>query len=147
MKRYFEDFFWKRNTAHEMDKKGIMQMCGSKPNAIPFRKIAREFKVIDELTYPILIPYQQEGEQAIEELKKCRFHKQHPGYVNRELRKTLQRYTVQLRERVLRELYGVLDDVFEDGQFFVLTNPDIYTEHVGLNPENPVFMEIENTII
>lgn len=147
VKNYFEQFFWKRNTAHEMDKKKIMQMCRNNPNAIPFRDITQQFKVIDEWTYPILIPYQQEGEQAIEELRKCRFHVQYPGYVNKELRKTLQRYTVQLRERVFRELYGVLEDIFDDGQFFVLTNPDIYTEHVGLNPENPTFMEIESVII
>lgn len=150
VKRYFEDFFWKRSKSQAkdgLDRKDIMQMSRSKPNAIPFRDIAREFKVIDEKTYSILIPYQQSGKQAIEELERCRFHKEHPGYVNRELRKTLQRYTVQLHERVFRELCGVLEDVFDDGQFFVLTNTDIYTEHVGLNPENPTFMEVEGLII
>ncbi|MCP4371873.1 MAG: CRISPR-associated helicase Cas3' [Deltaproteobacteria bacterium] len=147
VKRYFEDFFWKQNNAHEMDKKEIMQMCKRPPDAIPFREIAAAFKIIDEPTRSIIIPYQKTGEQVIEKLKKCRFHAKHPGYVNRELRKKLQRYTVQLRERVFRELYGVLDDVFQDEKFFVLINEDIYTENVGLNPENPVFMEVESLII
>ncbi|MBD3305297.1 CRISPR-associated helicase Cas3' [candidate division KSB3 bacterium] len=152
VKRYFEDFFWKRSKSSSvdgLDKKGIMQMCRSNPKAIPFKDIAQQFKVIDERTYAILIPYQHEGKQAINELEKCRFHKEHPGYVNRELRKTLQRYTVQLRERVFREFRqsAVIEDVFGDEQFFVLLNKDIYTENVGLNPENPVFMEVESLII
>jgi CRISPR-associated endonuclease/helicase Cas3 len=147
VKRYFEDLFWKLDKAHGMDKREIMAMCKRRPNAIPFREIAQKSKVIDEPTRSVLIPYQSDGRRAIDALKACRFHVKYPGYVNRELRKTLQRYAVQLRERVFQELSGVLDDVFEDGQFFVLANPDIYTEQVGLNPDNPVFMKVESSII
>ncbi len=40
-----------------------------------------------------------------------------------------------------RRIYqlGESDNVFEDEQFFVLTNEDIYTKNVGLNPENAIF--------
>ncbi len=154
VKDYFGDFFWKQEKEHQMDKKGrngrrIMEMCKSKRNAIPFRDIAQQFKVIDEPTYSILIPYQKGGKRAIEELEKCRFHTKHPGYVNRELCKTLQRYTVQLRERVFREFrrLTVIDNIFGDEQFWVLINTDIYIENVGLNPDNPVFMEVESSIL
>lgn len=152
VKGYFEHFFWKQNNAHNMDKKGIngrsiMEMCKSKCDEIPFREIAQAFKIIDEPTRSIIVPYGEAGKQAIAELKQCRFHAQYPGYVNRDLRKKLQHCTIELRERVFQELRGVLDDIFDDGQFFVLTNLDIYSDSVGLKPENPVFLEIESSII
>ncbi|PID56163.1 CRISPR-associated helicase/endonuclease Cas3 [candidate division KSB3 bacterium] len=152
VERYFNDFFWKRSHSASrdgLDRKDIMQMCKVDPKHIPFRDIAREFKIIDEPTYSILIPYRAEGKQVIAELEKCRFHTEQPGYVNQQLRKTLQRYTVQLRECVFREFrqLSVIEDIFDDEQFWVLRNSDVYTENIGLHPENPVFMKIESLII
>ncbi|GAK53081.1 CRISPR-associated helicase Cas3 [Candidatus Moduliflexus flocculans] len=145
--RYFEDFFWKQQNAHQMDQKKIMQLCSSRPDEIPFREIAQAFKMIDEPTRPILVPYGKEGKRVIEELKQCQFHATYPGYVNRELRKRLQQYTVNLYERIFQEISGELFDVFGDGQFCVLLNMDIYDEAVGLKPENPTFMNFESSYI
>lgn len=142
--RYFEDFFWKQSNAHQMDKKKIMQMCNSRPDEIPFREIAQAFKMIDEPTRPILVPYSEEGANVIEELRKC---VKFPGYVNRELRKQLQQYTVNLYERIFHEISGELFDVFGDGQFCVLLNMDIYDGAVGLKLENPTFMNFESSYI
>lgn len=146
IKEYFEDFFWKRSFTqqaanHGLDKKGIMTMCNNRLDEIPFREIAQAFKIIDEPMRPILVPYDEDGKQAIAALNACA---KYSGHVGRELRKTLQHYAVNLYERDLCELQRVLDDVFQDGQFLVLTNMDIYDNTVGLKPENPTFMRFES---
>ncbi len=146
IKEYFEDFFWKRSFTqqaanHGLDKKGIMTMCNNRPDEIPFREIAQAFKIIDEPMRPILVSYDEDGKQAIAALNACA---KYSGHVSRELRKTLQHYAVNLYEHDLCELHRVLDDVFQDGQFLVLTNMDIYDNAVGLKPENPTFMRFES---
>ena len=118
-----------------------MTMCNNRLDEIPFREIAQAFKIIDEPMRPILVPYDEDGKQAIAALNACA---KYSGHVGRELRKTLQHYAVNLYERDLCELQRVLDDVFQDGQFLVLTNMDIYDNTVGLKPENPTFMRFES---
>jgi len=133
---YFRDFYGKQNYAHNMDKKNIMDLCTMRSDAIPFAQITREFSFISEKTIPIVVPYGEDGEKAISGLRRC-----FKGLVPRDLRRQIQRYLVNLRERPFMELYqaGVLEDVFEDGQYFVLLNSDIYNTGVGLNPDNPEF--------
>ncbi len=141
---YFNDFFWKRSLGNGLDKKGIMQMCRANPDAIPFREIAKAFSIIDEPTRTIIVPYGMRGIQLIEELRDS-FNGMVPG----RLRKEAQRYGVQLREKLFDELYkaGVIEDLFRDGQYLVLTNGDIYDDGVGLKSDNPVFMAVESQII
>ncbi len=144
VENYFNDFYSKQYSAHRMDKKGIMDSCNSRPDAIPFAQISRNFALITDRTIPLLVPYENEGERSIEELRNC-----YDGLVPRPLRRILQRYLVNLREYVFAELYkaGVIEDIFKDGQYFVLLNKDIYDPAVGLNTEKPEFIKSESLII
>lgn len=138
---YFNDYYWKKP---EMDKKQILDLCETMPNAIPFREISKQFKIIEEPTYSIIVPFKKSGKELIEKLRKCRF-----SFVPINLRRESQQYIVSIREKPFFAFKrtGVLEDLFGDGQYMVLINPDIYDKHVGLKSDNPSFFEAESLII
>lgn len=144
VKAYFYDFYSKEKHAHQFDKKSILDMCNSSPDAIPFKQIAREFSLIEEKDFPIIVPFDKTASDIIESLRKS-----YNGFVSRELRRRIQRISVRLREKPFLALCkaGVIEDVFGDGRFFLLTNKDIYEKNVGLMPDIPAFHEIESLII
>ncbi|HGY55358.1 MAG TPA: CRISPR-associated helicase Cas3' [Caldithrix abyssi] len=141
---YFKDFYNKQYHAHQMDKKHILKACRSTPDAIPFRRISRDFSLINDKTISIIVPYEDGGRETIEKLRNC-----YQGIVPRDLRRETQRYLVNIREHVFASLYkaGVIEDIFQDGQYLVLINPDIYDSKVGLNPDQPEFLQSESLII
>jgi CRISPR-associated endonuclease/helicase Cas3 len=141
IQKYFKEYYNKDNSIIPFDKKGITEMCKERLDAIPFKEISKNFQLIAEVQYPVIVPYGEEGVKLIEQLRKC-----YNGMVNRELRKQLKHFTVQLRERVLISLRASIEDVFKDEQFFVLTNKSIYSDKIGLNPDDPVFRESESNI-
>ena len=143
IKSYFTDFYGKQKLAHGFDKKGIMDMARVPLDAIPFKKISDEFSLIEDITHGIIVPYGKDGEKIIESLRKCQYK-----IVPREIRRVVQRFIVQVHQNIFYSLMhsGVLEDLFEDGQFVVLINPDIYSHQFGLDPKDPTFLEIESTI-
>ena len=142
IEKYFEDFWGKEKYEHKFDKKNIIELCKKQPNAIEFKKISGLFKIISHKSYSLIIPYDEMGQNLVNELENYRY-----SFVPRELRKMLYQYTIQLREREFVNMANVIENVFGDGEFFVLRNLDIYDNFVGLKPENPEFLEIESTII
>ncbi len=140
--KYFEMFYGNEKLAHSFDKKEIISLIGKSPDTIPFKEISRRFKLISQNTFSLIIPYDENGMALIEELKTYRYK-----FVPREIRQALYRYTIQLYENEFIKLANVIENLFEDNQFFILKNLDIYDKFVGLKPENPEFLEIESIII
>jgi len=141
---YFIDFYSKQKLAHGFDKKRIIELDRAPLDAIPFKKIADAFSLIEQNTRAIIVPYGEKGKALVQLLKEC-YNKIVPW----ELRRAVQRFIVQVHQNIFNSLMqsGVLDDLFDDGQFVVLINPDIYSEKVGLKPDDPTFLEIGSTII
>lgn len=142
---YFEDFFWKRTGVHGMDKKNIVDRLNVHPNEIdkiPFKDVAKDFSIINQPTKSIIIPFDQEGELLIERL--------HDKYYfpNRDDYKKAQRISVQVMDRVLDLLVGLgaVVDAKKDGQFYILSNTDIYKKHTGLSTDDPQFIESEKLV-
>lgn len=153
---YFQDFYWKQSNGHNLDKKDIMGMTNVKPqdfDKIPFKDIANAFSIIEEDTRSIIVPYDVEGTTLIEQLRKwadcLQFNKTDEMFLPRDMQKCAQRFSVQLRKKPFEELAstGVLEDLFGDGQYLILTNNDIYKEGVGLVTDKPAYMESESLIL
>lgn len=136
---YFLDYYGKEG--RDFDTNGIMKLCEKRADAIPFREIAEKFKLIEQVQFPLIVPYGDEGKNIRDKLKSC-----YNGFVPHELRRKLQRLTVQLHGYPFRKLRPVLEDIFGDGRYFVLINPDIYDSRVGLKPDIPEFYQIESLI-
>lgn len=142
---YFDDFFWKRTGVHGMDKKNIVDRLNVHPNEIdkiPFKDVAKDFSIINQPTKAIIIPFDHEGELLVERLQDKYY------FPNRDDYKKAQRLSVQVMNKVLDLLVGLgaVVDARRDGQFYILSNTDIYNKHTGLSTDDPQFIESEKLV-
>jgi CRISPR-associated endonuclease/helicase Cas3 len=147
---YFKDFYNKQNSGHKLDKKEIMELMSSPPGQIQFKDMAEKFRIIEEPTQAIIVPYGTAGTEVIKDMRqwaeKVKYCSKDSAFLPRDMQKQAQRFSVQLRKRMFENLAkdGVLEDLFDDGQYWILTNNDIYTENVGLCPNTPEFMNTDS---
>lgn len=135
---YFKNLYWKNED--KLDEKGILSRLsrGVRKLNFPFKKIATDFKIIENNMEPIIIPYNDEAQSIIEKLRYAEFP--------RSLARKAQRYSVQVYPQVLAKLTsaGAIDVINEC--YNVLINEDLYKENVGLDSDEPTFRDIENNI-
>lgn len=115
----------------ELDKERIMAEIKEQEKLLrfPFRSIADKFKLIDENTTAVVIPWDDECRDILSEARWSKF----PGAYARKL----QRYTVQVYEQEFREMlrFGILEDIA--GRFYVLREDVFrsnYSMDMGLMP-------------
>ncbi|MBN1283292.1 MAG: CRISPR-associated helicase Cas3' [Proteobacteria bacterium] len=136
--QYFKHYFWQKGNA--LDAKGILQKLSeqAREGNFPFREVAGLFRMIEDVTTPVIIPYNQIAEDLIQMLK----YIEYPGSVLRRL----QRYAVSLYDPMLRALLvaGSVEQIV-DG-VFVLRNRSLYRDDVGLCPEDPTYHAVEDLI-
>ncbi len=142
---YFDDFFWKRAGIHGMDKKNIVDRLNVHPNEIdkiPFKDVAKDFSIINQPTKAIIIPFEHEGELLVDKLQDKDY------FPNRDDFKKAQRLSVQIMDKVLDLLVGAgaVADAKGDGQFYILSNTDIYSRYTGLSTDDPQFIESEKLV-
>lgn len=142
---YFEDFYWKREGIHGMDKKDIVGRLNVNVNQIdqiPFKDIAKDFSIISQSKKSIIIPYGLDGDALVERLQDPYYFPDKNDY------KEAQRLSVQIMDKVHEILIGMgaVIDAKGDGQFFILSNKDIYNSHTGLFTDDPQFIESEKLV-
>ncbi|MCL5982153.1 MAG: CRISPR-associated helicase Cas3' [Firmicutes bacterium] len=115
----------------ELDKERILAEIREQEKQLrfPFRTVAEKFKLIDDNTNTVVIPWDDTCKKALAEAACCRF----PGSYSREL----QRYGVEVYAKEFNELleYGTLQPVGD--KFFVLKEDVFkkhYSEKTGLQP-------------
>lgn len=109
-----------------LDKKRILQHLNeAKVDAIPFRAVAENFKMIKEDTRSILIAREPEAKLLAEQLRH--------GERSRKLMRSAGRYSVNVYENTYRDLReaGFLDVIEE--KLAVLSDEGKYSEETGLN--------------
>lgn len=98
------------------------------PFLFSFNRVARDFRLIEEHGQPIIVPWGSEGEQLSVDLL-ARGDKP-----DRNLLRRLQRYTVQVPQRIWNQLDHAIELVH--GRYPVLTDTDAYySERTGLAVE------------
>ncbi|NLG83633.1 MAG: CRISPR-associated helicase Cas3' [Firmicutes bacterium] len=109
-----------------LDRYGILKRLAAETEnlAFPFREIAGEFRIIDTVMYPVVVPYDKRCEALLAEVEKSPF----PGRYFRQL----QPYTVQLYPQEIEKLQkdGALRLVAE--QYLVLADYSRYDDRTGL---------------
>lgn len=92
--------------------------------SFPFASIAAEFKIIDETTYPVIVPYDDSVEAVIQRIKN--------GERNRQILRQIQHYTVNVYENVYESLYdsGSIEKL--DEQLALLVDIKKYSKEIGL---------------
>jgi hypothetical protein len=125
---YFEHYYGVQHGRHDLDEHRIVKrLRAAALDEIPFRKIDRDFRLIAKPGYTVIVPYGDEGQQLIAELRACP-----DGVVDVSLLKQIQRYTVQLYPKDFAQIRQWTDDLFGDGQY-VIADPGLYDDAVGLN--------------
>ncbi len=133
---YFRLYFW--DQYHRTDAKAVLDEfhLGRErdlPFLFGFARVAAEFKLIEDTGKPVIVPWGVEGEKLCDELRSA-----WSGVPSMDLVRRLQRYTVQVPERLWRRN---LNQAFElvHGQYAVLVFPDRhYSEWTGLRlPDGP----------
>jgi CRISPR-associated endonuclease/helicase Cas3 len=109
-----------------LDQKKILSSFeeGKKDLAFPFEEVSQSYKLIEENTRDLIVPYDKNAETAIENIRKIGF----PG----ESARKLQGYIVSIYHQEFLELEksGVIETIGE--RFHILVNPRLYDEHIGL---------------
>jgi CRISPR-associated endonuclease/helicase Cas3 len=125
VEQYFRALFWIKGD--KLDKYTIMSKLAEGAHGwIPFRSVADQFKIIDDATKPVVIPWDDHAYGLIERAR-------HAPSITGFARK-LQRYTVAVYPNEWHTLLriGALELVHE--QFPVLASMPLYDARFGLQP-------------
>lgn len=123
-----EDYFNQLYCAEgdNLDKENILGLLdeGLKSLSFQFREISDKFRIIDEDTMSVIIPWDDNCRKILDEVR-C-------GNYSRSLSRRLQPYTVQVYEDEYEKYVnsGLIEDI--DGVFKVLKTMNFYSEDVGL---------------
>lgn len=121
---YFEDLYSLKDP-QEFDCKRILDCFSkSRPTMLDFADAAEKFQVIEDVTVPVIIPYNKEATRLIDELKTT-------PYPSSKLRK-LQPYTVNIYEQEFESLQtkGAIETIADT--YSVLADRNCYNEQTGL---------------
>jgi len=145
VKAYFDELFWQKGEAC-LDTHGILDKgsdCTLNPPPtkelnIRFRSAAEAFRLIPDTMRSLIIPWGEAGDVLVRELR--------IGENTAQVGRRLQRYTVSLprAQFAWMETYGVVDMVH--GQYPVLLNMDLYSDELGLSPDDPTYHQVESLI-
>ncbi len=137
VQRYFELHYWKQTGDNRWDDPRVMD-CFPTPVqrlAFDFRTAADRFRMIEDATKPVFIPYGKEGEKLTEQLR--------TEGPSRWLLRRLQRYTVGVYEQIYNQMVGSDVEELPDG-YAVLINRDIYDEQLGLRVDRLGYQDPES---
>jgi CRISPR-associated endonuclease/helicase Cas3 len=139
VEEYFRILYWLKGD--KLDEYQILADLseGIKSGDYPFRRVDDKFKIIKDGSESIIIPWNKEAENIIDELR----YSEYPASAARKA----QRFTIQVPPRVLYDLLnaGAVERLHD--QYNVLINRDIYREDLGLCPEDPTFHNPDNLIV
>lgn len=151
IQNYFQRHYW--DNVNSTDQKHILDnyprvksindwTIGDLLN-FQFKTIARDFKLIDDYTDPVLIPFGKKGQSLTNQLRQT-FD---PAGIRR-LTRNLQRYTVNIpkEQHVRLQTVGILLPLHED-RFFLLNSTPHYSNQFGLHPEPDLFLSPEHSIL
>lgn len=141
MFRYFSLLYWQKGS-RQLDKPNLMGLLQeSRIESLPLETLAAEFRMIDNVQVPVIIPYDDEAKELLKRLEFA----DHCGGIARKL----QPYLVQVPQRDFTALYNagavaaVKPEKWED-QFMQLVNLDLYDANVGLCCDDPTFLRSEH---
>jgi CRISPR-associated endonuclease/helicase Cas3 len=134
IEHYFKLYYWDQTS--RWDAKNILRsfnLAQDKefPFLFDFASVARDFRIIDENTKPVIIPWGKEGTDVCAKLRIL------PA-LNRDIARLLQRYTVQIHTRTwLDQLNRTIEPVLEGTVGILISLQDYYSEDFGLHIDDP----------
>ncbi len=127
---YFDLYYYQQK--RRWDSKNILESFrldgGDKvlPFKFNFATVSKEFKLIDDWQVPVLIPFDDKARALITQLR-------NPAIpLHRNLLRSLQRYTVQISPKLLKENIRSFETL-RDGQFHAIISNELnYSQNFGI---------------
>lgn len=141
IRNYFEQLYWQKGS-DELDKPNLMGLLsGARFDSLPLETLAAQFRMIDSVQMPVIIPFDDTARKALRDLE----YAEGCGKLARDL----QPYMVQLPRQGFDALYkaGAIVTVAPEKwgeQFTVLVNEGLYDSRYGLTWDNPSFIRTES---
>ncbi|GHU09857.1 CRISPR-associated helicase/endonuclease Cas3 [Betaproteobacteria bacterium] len=142
---YFKEVYWQKGaSALDGGEKPVLRMLeGCGVDALPLETLAANFRMIDSVQMPVIVPYDDAAREALRALQ----YVEKAGGVARKL----QPYLVQLPEKgfkVLRDAGSIQPVAPEkwDEQFMELVTMDLYDPATGLSCDDPTFLRAETLV-
>ena len=137
IERYFKQLYWQKGD-EALDALNLLGLLKkAKIDSLPMDTLAEQFRLIDSVQMPVIVPFDDDAKSAIRDLH---FTEGLQGISRR-----LQRYLVQVPRHGFEALRkaGAIEAARPEkwgDQFMVLANDSLYDKHVGLSWDNPVFI-------
>ncbi len=132
---YFDELY-SLSGAEGLDKHAILRRAAehAQEGLFPFRSIEKDFCFIRDSDVPVVIPYNKQAREALDDLRE--------GRVSRALYRRLQQWIVGVPQKILGKLLlaGAVAEVGFAGQHYMLINEDLYS---GLAIEGEDFSGVE----
>ncbi len=145
IERYFRLLYWQRDGQDSsLDAAGILsRLAASDIDGLPFEAIARDFRMIETVQRPVIVPYDESARRALRDLEFA----DRPGGIAR----SLQPYLVQIPQDGFDALIkvGAVQPIARERfgeQFMQLVNADLYDDRLGLGWEDPAFIRAEHLV-
>lgn len=137
---YFQELYWREG--EWLDSKGLMARIeeGAGGQSFPFPGIAKDLKIIEEYSVPVVVPWDDSAREAVAALEYAEF----PA---RLLLRRLQRYTVALPPRARDALLAAGAARLVTPECAVLENMRLYRDDLGLCPDDPAVWDAEELTI
>lgn len=141
---YFQDVYWRKGD--ELDAKKLLKTHRdhNAKLSFPFQTIASDYRIIESIMCPIIIPYDDRAKALVEQLR----YAEYVGPIARQL----QPYLVQVPKQAIAALKesGAVESIqpskFGD-QFMSLITRDLYSEEAGMCWDNPFFLKTDSTVM
>lgn len=141
---FFRELYWSAGE-NRLDGPGILSACAmhAKNFDFPYASIAEDFRMIDDVMLPVIVPFDGKAREYLEALRFV----DRPGALARKL----QPYTVPIPPNARKKLIdagaaaAIRETEFGD-QFVRLLNEELYDEATGLDWNEPTFRRAEGLI-
>ena len=135
---YFSLLYWQKGST-ALDAPDLLgRLAASRINSLPMEALATEFRMIDSVQMPVIVPYDDTAHEALKALEFV------DGSVG--LARRLQPYLVQLPRKGFDALYkaGAIAPVNPGKwgeQFMQLVHGGLYDPHFGVNCDEPALIQ------
>lgn len=163
IERYFRELYWRKGDRafsgdDGLDRPAIIEACqkGAREIDLPFERIAYDFRMIDDVFVPVIVPFLPRERPAepvhrlIETLR--RLGGMRKAMPVGDLARRLQPYTVSVPATVRDLLINtgaaevIVEERFER-QFVWVANEELYRPATGLNSTDPAFRTAESLMV
>jgi CRISPR-associated endonuclease/helicase Cas3 len=144
IQHYFQVHYWQNQSL--WDNKGILAMHidGLRKGMVDFEAIADAYRLIDDRSTPVVVPFNKEARLLINRLRSS-----DPATkpLSRRERQQIGQFSVSLFSHVVEKNMGSEFEFAYEGQFVVLLNESLYDSDLGIDLSKVNFIDPGSLVI